>query len=82
MTDTQTTTRTFTRHDLQALLPTVVRRVHSAEFRSQSEIADAYGVDNATATRWKQRAFNMGLTDNFAWGCGLLLGRMKTTLTA
>lgn len=77
-----TSSRTFTRHDLKAILPAVVRRIHAAEFSSQSDMARAYGVDKATTTRWKRIAFAMGLTDDRAWRCGLLLGRMNKELAA
>ena len=74
--------RAFKRHDLHAVLPAVCRRVHAAEFTSQTDMAKAYGIDKATATRWKKRALSMGLTDHRAWRCGLLLGHMNRALAA
>jgi hypothetical protein len=84
VTDTQTVNhrRTFTRHDLDDLLPAVVQRVHAAEFASQPDIARAYGVYKSTVTRWKQIALTKGLTNTRAWSAGLLLGRMNKTLAA
>jgi hypothetical protein len=71
--------RTFKRHDLDALLPVVVQRVHAAEFVSQPDIARAYRVYKSTVTRWKQLALSRGLTNNHDWSMGLLLGRMNKT---
>jgi hypothetical protein len=79
---TEPNVRTFARHDLDALLPHVVRRVHAAEFTSQADMARSYGIDRATTTKWKKRALRMGLTDAHYWDRGLTLGRLAHALAA
>lgn len=73
---------TFKRYPLDSTLPHMVRRVHNAEFKSQDDIASAYGIDKGTASRWKRRAMNMGLIDSRSWRYGLLLGQLRSEFAA
>lgn len=68
------------RRNLDDLLPTLVQRVHGAEFSSQPDIARAYGVRKSTVTHWKQTALSKGLTTVRSWSAGLLQGRIDKTL--
>lgn len=68
------------RHNLKSILPTVVRRVHAAEFASQAQMAREYGIDKATATKWKRRAIALGLSDDRAWQRGFILGQVSVML--
>ena len=71
-----TKSRTFKRHDLDVVLPDMLRRVSASEFVSLGEIATAYAVDKATAHRWMQRAVRSGAVDELTWRVSLLRARL------
>ena len=65
------------RHDLTAVLPELARRVLAAEFTTLDEVAVAFGIDKATASRWKDKTVAGGLLDARAWRCAFLQARLS-----
>ena len=80
--ETNMTTRTFKRHDMKSILPGLLQRVRAAEFGSLEDIAAAYGIDKATACRWKARAINAGTVDERTWRVSMLRARMLREMAA
>ncbi len=66
-----------TKHNLDRLLPELVRRIRSAEFSSQNEIAAAYGVTKSTVADWKRIAIERNLIDPVSWFVGLHSAKLR-----
>lgn len=69
--------KTFRRHNLDAVLPLLLRRVRAFKFTSHRDIAAAFSVDKATASRWKAKAIQRGLIGEREWRCALLAAQVK-----
>jgi len=70
------------RLDLDIVLPEILARVRAGEFVSLAEIATAYGVDKATACRWKARLLNSRLVAPTVWRLSLLHARVRREMLA
>ena len=69
-------------HDLAAVLPQLITRLRAAHFATQEEIANAYGIDHSSVTRWKSEAFKRGLIDPREWRRAICTGRLARELRA
>jgi hypothetical protein len=69
-------------HNLTAVLPQVIARLRAAEFSKQEDIANAYGIDHSSVTRWKSEAFKRGLIDAREWRRAICTGRLARELRA
>jgi hypothetical protein len=57
----------------------MITRVRSGEFATQDEIANAYGVNKATISRWKVKGIDAGLIKDADFGACLREARRART---
>lgn len=70
------------RHDLSTVLPELASRIRAGEFATLDEVAAAFGIDKATASRWKDRAVAQGLIDARTWRYAFLDARLAREVAA